>query len=130
MYILTLNTSSNELELGLYQDQKKKAYLKVLTNNQLSEVLYLKIEQFLKKESLTLKDIDGINCFRGPGSFTGLRIGMSLANTLAYSLNIKIVGSIDKDWIKNGNQKLINKVDQKMIVPFYGAEVKTTTPKK
>ncbi len=130
MNILVLNTSTNELELGLYQDLKQISIMNITTNNQLSEVLHTEIEKFLKKESLSLKDIDGINCFKGPGSFTGLRIGASLVNALAYSLKIAIVGSIGKDWIKKGNQRLVDHVNEKMIIPFYGAEVKTTAPIK
>lgn len=130
MNILSINTSTNELELGLFKDLNQIATLKIMTNNQLSEVLYSTIEDFLLKKSLKISDLDGINCYLGPGSFTGLRIGISLVNTLAYSLKIKIVGSVGKDWIKSGNQKLINHSDEKMVLPFYGAEVKVTTPKK
>ena len=102
MIILTLNSSGPELQLGLFKHRHKVAYLKLETGNQLSEVLYREIVSFLNKNSLTINDLNGINCFRGPGSFTGLRIAISLVNALAYSLHIKVVGSLGENWIREG----------------------------
>jgi len=48
------------------------------------------IQQALKKEDKTLKDITEIKVNTGPGSFTGLRVGISIANALSYALKIPI----------------------------------------
>ncbi len=50
------------------------------------------MDRVLKDASLTMKDIDGIAVSLGPGSFTGLRIGIATAKGLAQGLNIPIVG--------------------------------------
>ncbi len=50
------------------------------------------IEESLKKESLTLKDITEIQVHTGPGSFTGLRVGVSCANCLGWSLGVLVNG--------------------------------------
>lgn len=50
------------------------------------------IDRMLKDASLTIKDLDGIAVSLGPGSFTGLRIGIATAKGLAQGLNIPVVG--------------------------------------
>jgi len=49
------------------------------------------IDQLLKRQSLTPKELDGIAVVQGPGSFTGLRVGIATAKLMAYALEIPIV---------------------------------------
>ena len=51
------------------------------------EKLHLIINDLLKKNNYSFDDIDGVGICSGPGSFTGLRIGVSTAKGIAYSLN-------------------------------------------
>lgn len=48
------------------------------------------IEKLFKENNLNVKDLDEIIVVNGPGSFTGIRIGLSIAKTIAYALNLKI----------------------------------------
>ena len=48
------------------------------------------IEKLFKGNNLNVKDLDEIIVVNGPGSFTGIRIGLSIAKTIAYALNLKI----------------------------------------
>ncbi len=57
-----------------------------------SQVLLPLIEKILKQEKLDFKDLKGIEVEIGPGSFTGLRVGVSVANALGYSLGIPVNG--------------------------------------
>ncbi len=50
------------------------------------------IDEVLKKNKKTVNDITEIEVNTGPGSFTGLRIGVSVANTLGWALNIPVNG--------------------------------------
>lgn len=50
------------------------------------------IEKLLKKQGVTLKDINAIEVNVGPGSFTGLRVGVAIANTLSFALGIPVNG--------------------------------------
>jgi len=50
------------------------------------------IDEMLKKEGLTLKDITEIQVHTGPGSFTGLRVGVATANALGWTLGITVNG--------------------------------------
>ena len=55
-----------------------------------SQVLLLLIEKILKREKLDFKDLKGIEVATGPGSFVGLRVGVSVANALGFSLGIPV----------------------------------------
>ena len=52
----------------------------------------MQIEKALKKKKAKLEDIKEIKVQTGPGSFTGLRVGVTVANTLAWVLGIKVNG--------------------------------------
>ncbi|MGM9878631.1 MAG: tRNA (adenosine(37)-N6)-threonylcarbamoyltransferase complex dimerization subunit type 1 TsaB [Bacilli bacterium] len=87
---LFLNTSSNYLSLCLYKNTTiLTSIYKKLDKDLSKETLFL-IENMLKEVGLTPKDIDEIVCVRGPGSFTGLRVGVAIAKTFAYFLNKKL----------------------------------------
>ena len=90
MISLFLNTSSNYLSLCLYEDNKILASIHKQMDRDLSKETLFLLENMLKKEKLTPKDIDEIICVKGPGSFTGLRVGVTIATTFAYFLNKKL----------------------------------------
>ncbi len=76
------------------------------------------------------KDISGIGFFRGPGSFTGLRIGATVMNTLADANGLPIVGEVGEDWRAKARLRLENGDDDKIALPEYGAGPKITAPKR
>lgn len=57
-----------------------------------SQVLLPIIEKILKKNKLEFKDLTGIEVETGPGSYTGLKVGVSVANALGFSLGIPVNG--------------------------------------
>lgn len=57
-----------------------------------SQVLLNLITQILKENNLEFSDLSGIEVEKGPGSFTGLKVGASVANALGFSLNIPVNG--------------------------------------
>jgi tRNA threonylcarbamoyladenosine biosynthesis protein TsaB len=130
MIILTIRTDKPEAEIGLYHDKKQLAYETWPAHRQLAETLHNKIQALLQSQNKNWQDITGIVVFEGPGSFTGLRIGISAANALSYSLNTPIVGSKSDNWLDIGIDKLLKGENSKQIIPFYGAEANITTPKK
>ncbi len=88
------------------------------------------IEALLKKNQAEFGDLIGIIVFEGPGSFTSLRIGLTVANTIAYAQQIPIVGATGDDWIQIALSKLkIAKLGD-YVMPVYGAEANITKPKK
>ncbi len=78
----------------------------------------------------TVYDITGIGVMRGPGSFTGLRIGMSIANTLADSLQIPIVGESGSGWQDRATARLHARETDGVVLPLYGADAHITKQKK
>lgn len=57
-----------------------------------SQALLPLINKLLKVQKLTFKDLKAIEVNTGPGSFTGLRVGVSVANTLGFALDIPVNG--------------------------------------
>lgn len=57
-----------------------------------SQVLLPLIEKIIKKNKLKFSDLKGIEVETGPGSFTGIRVGVSVANALGFSLGIPVNG--------------------------------------
>ena len=57
-----------------------------------SQKLLVFIEEILKKEGHSMEDISEIEVNTGPGSFTGLRVGVSVANTIGWALGIPVNG--------------------------------------
>ncbi len=129
MMILTLRTDKPEAELALYQDEKRIAELTWLAHRQLGTTIHHKLQELLEVNQATLQAIDGIVAFRGPGSFTGLRIGLSVANALADGLEIPVVGSGGADWQQLGIKRLKAGEHDAVALPEYGAPVHITTPK-
>jgi tRNA threonylcarbamoyladenosine biosynthesis protein TsaB len=130
MLILTIRTDKPEAEIGLFNGDDKLGYIAWEAHRQLAETIHLKIKELLEGQNQALKDLRAVVVFQGPGSFTGLRIGISVANTLADSLKIPIVATNGDKWITGGIDRLQSGKDDKIAVPEYGGPVKTTEPRK
>lgn len=130
MLILAIKTNQPEAEISLHSGDKEIDTIKWLAHRELSVTIHKKIETLLKKHGKKLQDVEGIVCLSGPGSFTGLRIGLSVANALAYGLQIPIVGSSGNTWQKEGIDKLSSGQNEKIVIPEYGQEPHITQQKK
>jgi tRNA threonylcarbamoyl adenosine modification protein YeaZ len=87
--VLVINTSEiGKVMVGIITSEKE---FKVEKEQKFgSQALLGAIQEVLEKANLELKDLTGIKVNIGPGSFTGLRVGVSVANALAYSLKIPV----------------------------------------
>ena len=130
MLVLTIRTDNPEAEVGLFEGTNKNAYETWHAHRELSTTLHAKIRDILKSQNKTLEDLNGIVCFQGPGSFTGLRIGLTVADTLVYSLHLPIVATREEDWIQSGIERLQAGEDDRIALPHYGAPVHITPQKK
>ena len=102
---LFLDTSSHNLVIAIYKDDNKIYELIEEAGNKISDVLLLKIENVLKKFSINVRDIDEIYVVSGPGSFTGIRIGLTFAKIVSYALNIKVIPISELELLASGNDK-------------------------
>lgn len=90
--ILHINTSDRKnIEVSL-KDGDKEVATKAAENEFGSQVLLNLITEILKDNGLDFKDLKGIEVEKGPGSFTGLKVGAAVANSLGYALNIPVNG--------------------------------------
>ena len=130
MLILTLRTDKPESEIGLYRDSEKLAYFEWHADRQLAETIHLKIKEVLDGHETDFNKLEGIVVYMGPGSFTGLRIGIAVANACAYGLTIPIIGSKGDNWIAEGIKQLLDEKNDSVVIPEYGAPPNITKPRK
>jgi L-threonylcarbamoyladenylate synthase len=90
--VLLIDTADNKKNIvGLKINGKKYFLTKDVSSNR-TQVILPMINEILKKHKLTLSGLSAIEINIGPGSYTGLRVGLSIANTLSFSLKIPING--------------------------------------
>ncbi|HHY04464.1 MAG TPA: tRNA (adenosine(37)-N6)-threonylcarbamoyltransferase complex dimerization subunit type 1 TsaB [Thermoanaerobacterales bacterium] len=92
MNILGIDTSSIVAAVAVLNPAKLSAEYLVNNKKVHSEKLMPIVDRVLKDSNLTLDDIDAVAVSKGPGSFTGIRIGMACAQGIAHACNKPIIG--------------------------------------
>ncbi len=88
MYTLAINTASSHTALVLAKDEEIIADLKWKSRNDEAEKIMPQIKEMLG--NINFDEIGEILVVRGPGSFTGLRVGVTVANTMSYLIGCKL----------------------------------------
>jgi tRNA threonylcarbamoyladenosine biosynthesis protein TsaB len=116
-YILNIETATRNCSVALSQNGN------IITCKEIAdagyshaEKLHVFIDEILKENKITFKDLSAIAISQGPGSYTGLRIGVSSAKGLCYSLDIPLIAI---DTLETLAQKLI--VENGVIIPMIDA---------
>ena len=91
MKTLYIDTSSSFLYAGILEDTNILQEVKKEFGQDLSKEALPEIDKLFKKAKLNPKDINKIVVVNGPGSFTGIRIGITIAKTYAWALNLDII---------------------------------------
>ena len=131
--ILVLDTSDRVARFGLFCDNKLADRLGWEAHRELSKTFYTKLDELLGRNGLDYQDLNSIIVVCGPGSFTGLRIGIVIVNAFSYALNIETAGVVQEEKmtlkeIFNAGQKKLKK--NQILEPFYGREPNITQRKK
>jgi tRNA threonylcarbamoyladenosine biosynthesis protein TsaB len=97
---------------------------------ELSMQVHRVIDDLLIQLNTKHTEMSGVVVYQGPGSYTGLRISISVANALGYSLDIPVVATTGQDWKNLGIIYLKTNKTFTPVSPAYGGQVYTTTPRK
>jgi tRNA threonylcarbamoyladenosine biosynthesis protein TsaB len=106
--ILAIDTSSNKNSIAIFWPnviEVEKIWESNLTQ---SQELLPTINDLLKENKIDLSQILAIAVNLGPGSYTGLRVGIAVANSLAFSLNVPVIGQeeLNKIGAHDKNKKI------------------------
>ena len=92
MNILGIDTSSMVASMALLSEEKLIAEYSVNNKKTHSEKMMGVLERLFEDSGILLRDIDAIAVSRGPGSFTGIRIGMATVQGMAHAAGIPMIG--------------------------------------
>ena len=101
-----------------------------LAERRLAHELLGKLEELLARAQGDWTQLSGLVVFKGPGSFTGLRIGITVMNTIAYSQSLPIVGQVGETWLSDGVTRLGQGNSDQVVLPEYGAPARITQQRK
>jgi len=119
MILIIDTTNREEIIIGLFDGRHHYSF-EFDTKGQ-TEDLLTAIDGILKNQKIRLQDLKCILVNQGPGSFTGTRVGVTVANTLAWNLDIPILGFSEKNLesrlIKASKSK--SRKFSKPLIPYY-----------
>jgi len=109
--ILCIETSSEFCSVSLVEDNRMIGSRKITIEKSHSEHILLLIDTLLKEKKILINQLTAVAVSKGPGSYTGLRIGVSTAKGLCYSLDIPLLSlnSLDLMAIQVKKKHLVNK---------------------
>lgn len=118
MKILHIETSSKNCSVAISDDEKILCLCEEISENyKQSESLHTFIEWALEGAEIALKDLDAVSLGKGPGSYTGLRIGAASAKGFCYGLKIPLIAT---NSLETMIEPFLNK-DYDYIIPLIDA---------
>jgi len=127
--IILLDSSTAVCKITLIDGDWHRGY-KWESDRNLAKWLLGYLKRILSEHGKTWTDISAIGVFEGPGSFTGLRIGMTVMNTIADAQNIPIIGGRGDNWQDEILVKIKDGKNEKILLPFYDRGANITKPRK
>jgi tRNA threonylcarbamoyladenosine biosynthesis protein TsaB len=102
-HILQINTAFNEASIGIGQQGKLIAEATNTSQQEHAAFLQPAIQDLCKSTGINLSQLAAVSVMNGPGSYTGLRVGLASAKGICYALNIPLVCINTLEWIAHGN---------------------------
>ena len=107
MYQLLLDSSNVYLSVGLAKNGKVIDKIFYEAWQRQSEMMVTEVDNILKKNKIAKEELDAVVVGIGPGSYTGVRIGVTIAKTIAYALKIKIFAKSSLSLLKDKEKPTI-----------------------
>ena len=101
MYQLLLDSSNIFLSVGLAKDGKVVDKISYEAWQRQSEMMVTEVDNILKRNNVDKSELDAVVVGAGPGSYTGVRIGVTIAKTIAYALKIKLYAKSSLSLLKH-----------------------------
>jgi tRNA threonylcarbamoyladenosine biosynthesis protein TsaB len=89
--LLCIETATEVCSVAIFEDAKCISLKEIATGNQHASQLAILIQEATKEANLTLKQLDAVVVSKGPGSYTGLRVGVSTAKGICFALNKPLI---------------------------------------
>lgn len=115
MKILFIDTSSFFVSVGIIDDDRILSLYQEEVRDDMSSKIMPVISECFDNVAFSIKDIDKIMVVNGPGSFTGVRIGVTIAKVLAWSLKKDLISISSLEFLATTN------VDKKYVIPMIDA---------
>jgi tRNA threonylcarbamoyladenosine biosynthesis protein TsaB len=119
--ILLLETATSSCSVALTENGKIIGFKEVNERNIHASHITLFIEELMINAGKNYSDLDAIAVSKGPGSYTGLRIGVSTAKGLCYALDIPLIGIDTLEAMASGLQSRIDIADSDLLIPMIDA---------
>ncbi len=119
MKVLGLDTSNKFLTITLMDDDKVIFHIKLDVYRNASEITNYQIDAAFKEAGWKPSDLDAVVTTRGPGSFTGIRIGMSIAKVICTTLNIPLYSLSSLNYLA-GIKDVSVVIDARSSKVYYG----------
>jgi len=119
MRILAIDTATEACSVALWNDGKIGAHFELCPREHTQRILPL-VQQQLSEGGVTLAELDALAFGRGPGSFTGVRIGIGIAQGLALGAGLPMIGvstlmtMAQGAWRKTGATRVLAAIDARM----------------
>ena len=115
MKTLVIDTCTNRIIVALADNSTIFSFCNEIVENQMSNIIMEKVEKCFQEAGLEPTDVDRILVAVGPGSYTGIRIGVTIAKTFAWALKREIIPISSLEIMVSGYG------DQKLLVPYIDA---------
>ena len=116
-----METSTEVCSVGLAKDGKIVGIKENFEGNQHASQLHVLVDELLKEAHYNLNNLDAVAISKGPGSYTGLRVGVSSAKGYCYGLDIPLISIGTLDSLKNQVIEEIKPSEEYFIIPMLDA---------
>lgn len=107
MYTVLLDSSDCNLAVGLAKNHQLIDFIQYEAWQRQSELMIVELEKILKRNNVTREEIGSVMCGIGPGSYTGVRISLTIAKVMALALNISLYLVSSLQILKDGKNPSI-----------------------